>query len=69
MENIVPMDLRSRLVRVGFAAADVDTCLALIGPGATLDRAVRWLSIRSLERCLRGANFERIADTTWEWKG
>lgn len=72
MSNVIPLDLRSRLIRLGFNEADVDACVATLGPDASLDLATHWLGVRALETIFRKCGFVRVdseaADSTWEWR-
>lgn len=69
MSNVIPLDLRSRLIRLGFNEVDVDACVATLGPDANLDHAAHWLGVRSLEAIFRKCGFVRVDDksNTCEW--
>lgn len=70
MSNVIPLDLKARLIRIGFNAPDVDACIATLGPDATLDEAAHWLGVRALEAVFRKAGFARVESdgNAWEWR-
>jgi hypothetical protein len=57
MDNVIPMDLKSRLLRLGFNEVDVDQVIWQLGPAATLDNATTLLGIIALRSALREAGF------------
>lgn len=69
MSNVIPLDLKSRLLRIGFNESDVDACIATLGPTAHLDQAAHWLGVRALEAVFRKCGFVRVDEkgNTWEW--
>lgn len=69
MSNVIPLDLKSRLIRLGFNESDVDACIETLGPNANLDAATHWLAVRSLEAVFRKCGFTRVDEkgNTWEW--
>lgn len=66
MNNVIPLDLKARLLRLGFNEPDVIACIEALGTQAPIDRAAAWLGVRALEACLRSMGLTRINGNVWE---